>query len=284
MTTRSDVRDLLARHDLHLKRSMGQSFLVDDGVLRRIAETATGGEEPLVVEIGTGLGTLTRALAAQGKPVVTIEHDRKLVPVLREIFPSGSGVHVVEADALEVVLADVARDATGSSARPAIAGNLPYSITSPLILALLAQRAAIGLTTIMIQREVADRLLAEPGTKAYGSLTVLLRLYADIEHVFDVPPESFLPAPKVFSSVLRLRFLDQPRCAVADADHFQRVVRAAFSTRRKTLRNSLRSAFDRDLVEAAAARAEIVLERRGETLTLNEFARLAEEMAISSAI
>lgn len=272
MSARAVVRELLARHELRIKKSLGQNFLVDDGVLDQIARAALVDDPPAIVEIGAGLGTLTRALAAHATKVVAIERDRTLVPVLEEIFRDEPRVSIVSGDALEISFASL------SEAKPAIAGNLPYSITSPLLLALLAQRATIGSATIMIQREVADRLLADPDTREYGSLTVLFNLHADLEHLFDVPPSAFHPAPKVTSTVLRLAWLDRPRIEVGDAAHFERVVRASFSQRRKTLRNSLSTQFDRAQIAAAGEAANLALDRRGETLTLEEFAKLASAL------
>jgi 16S rRNA (adenine1518-N6/adenine1519-N6)-dimethyltransferase len=274
MGTRAEIKALLEQHGLHLKRSFGQSFLVEDRVLDGIARAATRDSEGTIVEIGTGLGTLTRALAKTAKRVVTIERDRTLIPVLETIFQATPNVRIVEGDALEARFSAL----VDPGQKPAIAGNLPYSITTPLLLSLLHQRSEIGPATIMIQREVADRLLAQPGGKEYGSLSVLFQMNADIEHVFDVAPGNFIPPPKVYSTVLRLVWLPSSRVAVGDPAHLERVVRAAFSQRRKTLRNALSSVFARGDVEGAASASGIALERRAETLSLEEFARLAAAM------
>lgn len=272
-----EVRELLRKHELRIKKSLGQCFLVDDRVLKAIAEAAVRGDPDAVVEIGPGLGTLTRALADVAPRVVSIERDRSLIPVLEELFADAPHVSIVSGDALELEYAPLT-----APLKPALAGNLPYSITSPLLLALLAQRASIGPATIMIQREVAERLLAEPNTREYGSLTVLFNLHANLEHLFDVPPSAFHPQPKVTSTVLRLEWLDAPRIDVGDPAHFERVVRAAFSQRRKTLRNALSTQFDRPVIETAAEAIGLALERRGETLNLSEFARLASALPVPS--
>ncbi|MCK6546493.1 16S rRNA (adenine(1518)-N(6)/adenine(1519)-N(6))-dimethyltransferase RsmA [Myxococcota bacterium] len=273
MSTRAEIRALLEEHGLRLKRALGQSFLVEDHALARIADAATSGGEATVVEIGTGLGTLTRQLAKRAAKVVTIERDHTLVPVLRELFAPITNVTIVEADALDVSFAEL-----GGPDRPAVAGNIPYSITTPILLALLGQRAAIGTVTLMMQREVAARLVAKPDTREYGSLTVLFRQHADIVELFDVGPGNFLPPPKVVSTVLQLRWLPAPRVAIDDAAHFERTVRAAFGQRRKTLRNALSALFARSDVEAAGAASGIELVRRAETLTLEELARLASAL------
>lgn len=276
---RAHVRDMLARHELRLKKSLGQSFLVDDNILNAIADTATRDDPEAVVEIGAGVGTLTRCLAERAKQVVTIERDRTLIPVLRdEVFKDSPHVRVIEGDALEQDFA-----ALTAPIKPALAGNLPYSITTPLLLALLAQRANLESATIMIQREVADRLAADVDTREYGSLTLLFQLHADVEHVFDVSPSCFIPPPKVVSSVLRLEWLPCPRVQVDDPAHLELVVRAAFSQRRKTLRNSLSTKFAKPDIERAAEAASIKLERRAETLTLSEFSALASHLPPASA-
>lgn len=265
-----DVRRLLEQHGLRAKKALGQCFLHDPGVLSRIAAAATEGAST-VIEIGAGLGSLTRALAATGTTVVAIEHDRDLVPILRSVFADAPGVSFVEADATSVRFAEL----TPGITRPHIAGNLPYSISSPLLLALLAQRAEIGPATIMLQREVAARIAAPPGSKTYGSLSVLFALYAEVETLFDVGPGAFTPAPSIWSRVLRVRWRAEPSADVGDFDHFERVLRAAFNQRRKTLRNALSAQFPRDRVEAAGAQAGVALERRAETLDVREFAALA---------
>lgn len=277
MTTRAAIRSELARAGLHPKKGLGQSFLVDDPALDAIAAAATSGGEATVVEIGGGLGTLTTRLADRAERVVALERDPELVPVLRRLLENRPNATVVEGDALQ---ADFA--AIGGQGAPAIAGNIPYNITTPILLRLLEQRAGLGRVTLMIQREVAERLSAEPGSRAYGSITVLFRLYADVSLLFDVGPECFLPSPKVTSAVISIQWLPAPRVAV-DPAHLERVVRAAFAQRRKTLRNSLSSVFPRELVLAAGLDAGVSLDRRAETLSLDELARLASSIPGLSA-
>jgi 16S rRNA (adenine1518-N6/adenine1519-N6)-dimethyltransferase len=267
---RIDVRALLEQHGLWARRALGQCFLNDRRVLAAIAAAATAGGEPVVIEIGAGLGALTEALADTGARVLAIERDQGLVRVLETTFRDRPSVEIVSGDATALSFADLAPDAV----RPAVAGNLPYSVTSPLLLALLHQRARLGPATVMIQREVAERLLAGPGTKAYGSLSILFRLHSDLTEVLEVPPSAFWPAPKVHSTVLRLVWRAAPRVALRDPAFFESVVRAAFGQRRKTLRNALGSAFGRERVVEAGLRSGISLERRAETLGLEEFAAL----------
>ncbi|MFO0723780.1 MAG: 16S rRNA (adenine(1518)-N(6)/adenine(1519)-N(6))-dimethyltransferase RsmA [Myxococcota bacterium] len=272
-----DVVALLERHQLRTKKGLGQCFLHDPAVIRRIGEAAAS-DQTAVVEIGAGLGPLTRALAATGARVVSIERDPVLLPILRDLFRGAPNVSFVEADATTVRFAELIPDVR----RPAIAGNLPYSVSSPLLLAFLEQRAELGPATVMLQREVAARIAAAEGSKTYGSLSVLFGLFAEVETLFDVGPGAFVPPPSVWSRVIRIRWRDTPAAAVPDFVMFERVLRAAFNQRRKTLRNALSAQFPKPLVEAAAAEAKIALERRAETLAVEEFAALAA--AIGAAL
>lgn len=273
MSARARIRALVGEHGLVLKKALGQHFLVEDHILREIAEAAMAGGARSVVEVGPGPGTLTLELADRAEEVVAVERDRALLPLLEETLGDRPNVRVIHADALAVEFASLT---TGR--RPAVAGNIPYNITAPLILAAIAQRETIGDVTFMIQREVATRLLAPPGGKDYGSMSVLLALHADLERVRNVAPGSFFPPPKVSSSVIRIRWLGRPRAEVADVAHFERVVRAAFSQRRKVLQNALQTSFSADRVARAEVTSGVSLRRRAETLDVQEFARLANAL------
>ncbi len=270
----SEVRAILDRHGLRASRDRGQCFLVDSNVIRRIAEEATRGGEETVVEIGPGLGALTRGLLEQDRDVIGIELDRGVANALQSELPDPR-LRIVQADARTIDIAGLV------DAKPAVAGNLPYSVTTPLLLNVLKQRRSIGATTVMIQKEVADRLVAQPNSKTYGSLTVLFEQHAEIVRAFDVGPGAFWPRPTVRSTVLRIDWRDEPKVPFADEAFLERVVRAAFAQRRKTLRNSLSSGFDKSLVRALDC--PIDLGRRAETLTLADFARLAEALADAEA-
>lgn len=264
-----DVRKILEAHGLRARKSFGQNFLRDHRVLERIAEAAVKDGQNTVIEIGAGLGSLTAALANTGANVVAIEHDARLVPILRDTFAPYPTVQIVEGDATQIQFASL----VPAAQKPSIAGNLPYNVSTPLLLAMLSQRDQIGPATVMLQREVGDRLRADPGGKEYGSITALFTLYTKVTKLFDVPPGAFVPAPKVHSSVLRFEWRAEPLCEVPA--QFESVLRAAFGQRRKTLRNSLSARFDRGLVEEAGAKAAIDLTRRAETLTVQELAKLA---------
>lgn len=266
-----DVRQLAERHGLRPKKAFGQNFLIDPNILHKIASAATRGGPEAVLEIGPGLGSLTAALAEQVPRVVAVEKDRSLVPVLRELFADTPQVQIVEGDATTLEIRAHLPEARALH----VVGNLPYSVTTPLLLRLLAEREHFQRAVVMIQREVAERLGATPNTKDYGSLTVLFSMYFELDLLFDVSPGCFWPRPEVTSTVLSLRPLPAPRHPVPSQSALERVVRAAFSQRRKTLWNSMRGSFAGEELERAAAAAGLDLSRRAETLTASEFARLA---------
>lgn len=262
--------EILRRHGLRAKHSWGQNFLGDEGALRDIAGALALREGEPVVELGPGLGHLTRFLAATGAKVTAVERDRDMVAVLhKEAIP---GVRVVEGNATNTDFAKV-----GGADVVAVAGNLPYHLTSPILFEVLEQRDHISRAVFTLQKEVVERLAAEPGTRDYGLLTVLLGLYFDVEHLFTLEARRFTPPPKVDSAVVRLTRLKAPRAEVVDGNRFIRVVKASFAQRRKTLLNSLKS--DRQLATPeqyaqALATAGIDPMRRAETLAVEEFAAL----------
>jgi 16S rRNA (adenine1518-N6/adenine1519-N6)-dimethyltransferase len=270
-----DARQLLARHGLAAKKSWGQNFLVSERVYRAIVDATVSRDDDWVVEIGAGLGTLTMRLAErvpEGK-VYAIERDRDMVAVLRAELGHLEDVEIVEANALTYDLGMVAR----YRGEPiAVCGNLPYNIASQLLFRIVESRASVARAVVMIQREMADRILAPPGTKAYGALGVMIKTYLDARQVVRAGPGCFVPAPRVESTVLALTPLPEarPRAPIADEAHYSAVVHAAFATRRKTLRNALRARYA-DAGDAAIDRAGIDGGRRGETLTIDEFAALA---------
>lgn len=276
----ADPRELLRRYGLAAKKSWGQNFLVNDGVYRAIVDATVAGTDAWVIEIGSGLGTLTARLADRvpdGK-VIAIERDRDMVHVLREELGARANVEIAEADAKTFDYAAVAKR---RGAPVAVCGNLPYQLSSMLLFALLdpAVRPHIDRAVVMLQREVADRLVAAPGSKACSGLTAIVSAYADVSTVVRVKPGSFHPPPKVESTVVAVRPLASPRAPIADEALYAAVVHAAFGQRRKTLRNALRATFAPSAVDAALAATGIEGGRRGETLSVPEFAALASELA-----
>ncbi|GFN21731.1 MAG: 16S rRNA (adenine(1518)-N(6)/adenine(1519)-N(6))-dimethyltransferase RsmA [Thermoanaerobacteraceae bacterium] len=263
------------------RKSLGQNFLVDANIARKMAKEARLRPEDVVVEIGPGLGALTLELARRARMVVALEIDRGLVRALQEILVDRPNVRLVEGDALKADFDGLVAKALGLQDRgrlPAykVVANLPYYITSPLLRRLLESGFHIGCMLLMLQAEVARRLVAPPGGKEYGALTVLVQYYARPEIVMQVPRTVFFPRPEVDSAVVRLDLHARPPVEVGDRDFFFRVVRAAFAQRRKTLANALRSLVGaRGPVEEALAAAGINSSRRGETLSLEEFAYLS---------
>lgn len=269
MNPSQELRALLSTHGLSAKKRFGQNFLISEGALAAIVASAVEDKPEALIEIGPGPGTLTRRLlAASPAPLTAIEADRDFAQLLPEALGAPARLRVLAQDVLSVELG-----ALYPELRPAVVGNLPYNISTPILLQLIAARHALGPATLMLQREVAARLLAGPGSKTYGSLSVLLQLHAKLSRVRSVPPGAFFPAPKVHSTVIKLRWLQAPAVPVGDPEHFQRVVRAGFSQRRKRLSNALKTQFSpAQLVAAAEA---IDLSRRAETLSLEEFSVLA---------
>lgn len=269
-------KDILRRHGLKPKHSWGQNFLGDAEALEAIAEAMDLSPGEPVVELGPGLGHLTRFLAATGAQVTAVERDRDMVAVLeKEAIP---GVKVVSGNAATVNFAEVA-----GVARVAVVGNLPYHLTSSILFQLLEQHTQVSRAVFTLQKEVVVRLAATPGNRDYGLLTVLLGLYFDCENLFTLPAHHFHPPPKVDSAVLRLTSLPTPRAAVTSDERFIRLVKAGFAHRRKTLINSLKS--DPGLgtpaqLNEALVQAGIAPTRRAETLAPEEFAALERALPL----
>jgi 16S rRNA (adenine1518-N6/adenine1519-N6)-dimethyltransferase len=257
------------------RRALGQHFLRDPGIARAIVDLGAPTGNDLVVEIGPGEGALTGELARRAGRVIALEVDRPLVERLRAAFPA---VEVVEADARTWDYRALVRTAGG---RVLVVGNLPYSVGKPILMALVAARTAIDEMALMLQREVAERVAAPPGSKVYGSLSVLTQLYCDVRVALRVPPGAFRPPPKVESAVLHVRVLGAPRVPLADERRFHAVVRAAFGQRRKMLANTLAAGLGLPLevVRRQATRAGVDPGRRAETLTILEFAEVARQLS-----
>ena len=262
--------ELLRRHGLRPKKEWGQNFLGDEKLLSALAALAGLRPGDTVVELGAGLGHFTRALAATGAQVVAVERDRELAPILREQLP---GVEVVEADAKSFDLRAVAARA---GRRIVVCGNLPYHLSSPILFHLLDQREGLRRAVLLLQHEVARRIAAPPGGRDYGLLSVLVQLVADASLALSVPRHAFTPPPDVESSALVLQFLEQPRSEIRDEARFRTLVKAAFSQRRKTLWNALKSVPG---ARDALSRSGIDPQRRGETLTVEEFASIERALA-----
>lgn len=251
------------------RKHLGQHFLIDPAVIGQMVHAAHVGRETAVLEIGPGLGVVSEVLLDISGRLYLVEVDRMLAKRLERRFARFSGVQILTADFLRLDLVS-----NFSDARICVVASLPYQVATPILFRLLDHRQQFPEATVMIQKEVAERVAAGPGTKAYGVLSVLIQLYATVETICTASPQSFFPAPKVESQVIRLVFETQPRVAVQDEKLFRRLVKGAFGQRRKTLRNALRAAGFLGL-EDIASQLKIDLQRRGETLSIEEFAALA---------
>jgi 16S rRNA (adenine1518-N6/adenine1519-N6)-dimethyltransferase len=267
-TLLQQARFALGELGIRPHKQLGQHFLIDPAVIARMIEAARIGSEDTVLEIGPGLGALSDTLAEITARLYLVELDTVLAGRLRERFAGEERVQVITADFLGLDLS-----ATFPEPVIRVVASLPYNVATPILFRLLEHRRQFPEATVMIQKEVAERLSAAPGTKAYGVPSVLTQLHATVTTVCTVGPQSFFPAPKVESQVVRLVFQEAPRVVVRNEKVFRRVVKAAFAQRRKTLRNALRAAGYRDL-DGVSARTGIDLQRRGETLSLDEFATL----------
>jgi 16S rRNA (adenine1518-N6/adenine1519-N6)-dimethyltransferase len=253
-------------------KQLGQHFLIDPTVIDRMITAARISPNDTILEIGPGLGVLSDQLAELAARLYLVELDRVLADRLRDRFARDEHVRVIAADFLALDLSNTFPEPTIR-----VVASLPYNVATPILFRLLEHRRQFPEATVMIQKEVAERLTAAPGTKAYGVPSVLTQLYGTVETICTVGPRSFFPAPKVESQVIRLMFQEMPRVAVHDEKVFQRVVKAAFAQRRKTLRNTLKAAGYYNL-ETVERNTGIDLQRRGETLSVSEFALLANTL------
>ena len=271
-----DARVLLERYGLRAKKSFGQNFLISERAFRAIVDATVRADDDWIVEIGAGLGTLTARLAErvpEGK-IIALERDPDMIAVLRGEL---AGVDNVDIEAVDALHYDLRMAARWRGDSITVCGNLPYHIAAPLMFRVIDARAHVRQAVVMIQKEMADRLVAPPGGKDYGALGVMIRTYADVSTVAKVGAGSFVPPPKVDSTVVKIVPLPEarPRVPIADERHYSNVVHAAFGQRRKTLRNALRAVFAVEAVDAALAATSIDGQRRGETLDIAEFAAIA---------
>lgn len=272
-----NLNDRLKKHHITLQKKYGQNFIGDPALLERIATVCDWQPGDRALEIGPGAGTLTRAIAREAEEVLAVEIDRRLAPLLEETLADCANVHLVFTDALKADLDALMRDTLGWDGRYKLIANLPYYITTPLIMHVLEDSEKVSELVIMVQKEVGERLCAAPGSKAYGAVTVMVQYAATVARAFDVGRHAFVPAPEVDSTILHLiPYEKRPIQAQSDAV-LRRVVKAAFSQRRKTLRNSLSSlGCDKALIKQALKAADIEDSRRAETLSVAEFVALAD--------
>jgi len=270
------TRDVVKKYNFKFTKSLGQNFLIDDTVLEDIVSGAEVGRDDFIIEIGPGVGTLTRELLKKAKRVCAIELDYDLLSILNEELKEFDNFQLIHKDALKVDFNEV----IGTEESVKVVANLPYYVTTPIIAKLLKENYKFKSLTIMIQKEVAERIAAEPGGKDYGALSILVQYYCNTKVLRKVPPTSFIPQPKVESTVIRLDRLEKPRVQVKDEELFFKVARQSFNMRRKTLRNAVKSLgiIDSDKIDEAFEAVGINPGRRGETLSIEEFAALADSI------
>lgn len=277
----TNTAEILKKYQFRMQKKYGQNFLIDGNILAKIVEAAQIAEEDCVLEIGPGIGTMTQYLAEAAGRVVAVEIDRELIPILEETLSSYNNVTVLCEDILKVDLAALMDENSGRPLK--VVANLPYYITTPIIMALFESRMPLASITVMVQSEVADRMQTGPGSKDYGALSLAVQYYAKPEVVARVPASCFLPRPNVDSTVVRLTKYEKPPVDVADEAFLFAVIRASFNQRRKTLANGLANA--RGLSVTRGQVEEVLMEMgfsamvRGETFTLEQFAELSDRLS-----
>ena len=279
--TAQNTMAMLQKHNFTAQKKFGQNFLIDPRVLERIVSAAEIGEEDCVLEIGPGLGTMTQYLAERAGRVIAVEIDKNLIPILEENLSPYGNVTLINADILKLDIGKLAEEENGG--RPfKVVANLPYYITTPIIMGLFESRVPLKSITVMVQKEVADRMQVGPGTKDYGALSLAVQYYAKPEIVANVPPNCFIPRPNVDSAVIRLTRYEEPPVQVEDERRMFALIRAAFNQRRKTLVNALNNApglgISKEQAKAALEKIGLPPTIRGEALTLEQFARLSREL------
>lgn len=272
---------VLQKYQFNFQKKFGQNFLIDTHVLDKIIRSAEITKEDMVLEIGPGIGTMTQYLACAAGKVVAVEIDKNLIPILRDTLADYENVQIINEDVLKVDIAKLAETEHGG--RPIkVVANLPYYITTPIIMGLFENHVPLKSITVMVQKEVADRMQVGPGTKDYGALSLAVQYYAKPYIVANVPPNCFMPRPKVGSAVIRLERYENPPVQVDDEKLMFRIIRASFNQRRKTLANGLKNSpeleFTKEEIEAAIKTLGKGASVRGEMLNLEEFARLSNEL------
>lgn len=269
---------VLQKYQFNFQKKFGQNFLIDTGILEEIIEAAQITKDDFVLEIGPGIGTMTQYLCEAARAVVAVEIDTNLIPILKDTLAEYNNVDVLNEDILKVNISKLAEEKNNGKPIKVVA-NLPYYITTPIIMGLFEKNVPVDSITVMVQKEVADRMQVGPGTKDYGALSLAVQYYAKPEIVANVPPNCFMPRPKVGSAVIKLTRYEKPPVDVKDEGLMFRLIRASFNQRRKTLVNGIRNSGDfslsKDEIEDVFNRCELPLNIRGEALTLEQFAMLA---------
>ncbi|WP_323373280.1 16S rRNA (adenine(1518)-N(6)/adenine(1519)-N(6))-dimethyltransferase RsmA [Anaeropeptidivorans aminofermentans] len=275
----------MEKYDFYFKKNFGQNFLIDGHVLNKIINGADIQEDELVIEIGPGVGGLTEAMAKRAGKVIAIEIDKSLIPILNEILSPYENVEIINADALKTDFKSIIENSGYKKAK--LIANLPYYATTPIIMNMLEQRLPISSMTVMIQKEVAERMAAKPSTKSYGSLTLAVEYYSEVYLVANVPRNCFMPRPNVDSAVIRLDILNKPPVNVKNEELMFKIIKAAFGQRRKTLVNCLYNLsglnFTKEEYADILKKINIQSDIRGENLSLTQFSELANALSEAEA-
>lgn len=283
IATPSRTIEIQQKYGIQAKKSLGQNFIIDTNILHNIVEAGSVDKDTIVIEVGPGIGALTEQIAKVAKHVYAFEIDQLLLPVLDDTLSPYDNVTVLNEDILEVDLSAFFEEQAINQERVVVMANLPYYITTPIIINFLESSVNVDQMIFMIQKEVAERIAAEPSTKAYGSLSIAVQYYAEAETLFIVPKTVFRPQPNVESAIIRLNILHEPAADVTNEKYFFTLTRSSFAQRRKTLWNNLKIAYGKEpetqeKLKVALDEAGIDSKRRGETLTIQEFADLANAM------
>lgn len=279
ISTPRRTKEIIQRHGFSFKKSLGQNFLIDQNILYKIVEAADLDKDKGALEIGPGIGALTEKLAQTAGTVTAVEIDQRLIPILQEVLEPYPNVNVHHGDVLKVDIHELFQQHFSGVSKVSVVANLPYYVTTPILMKLLEEKLPLENIVVMIQKEVAVRMAASPGSKDYGSLSIAVQYYSEPKLVCTVPHTVFIPQPNVESAVICLKVRDKPPVEVDDENHFFEVVHASFAQRRKTIANNLKSRYfpgeGRERLEQLLQEAEIEPSRRGETLSIEEYARLS---------
>jgi len=279
LTSPSQIKSIMKKHNVRFSKSLGQNFIINDFIIDEIIRRGDISEEDSILEIGPGIGVLTQALAETAHQVIAVELDNKLIPILNETLEEYDNVKIIHNDILKI---DVSRMIEEKMEKPTkVVANLPYYITTPIIMKLIEEVSGIEEIIVMVQKEVAERMVSEPGTKDYGSLSVAVQYYCDAMIILEVPRDNFMPAPNVDSAVIRLIVKDEPTVEVLNEEFFFKIIKGAFALRRKTLINSLSKSaigIDKELLKNILEDMNIDLRIRGEKLDINDFAELSNRI------
>lgn len=281
-----NTAEIIQKYRFNFQKKFGQNFLIDSNILDKIIGSAEITKEDCVLEIGPGIGTMTQYLAEEAREVIAVEIDKNLIPILEDTLSVYDNVSIINEDILKVDINQIVQERNGGKPIKVVA-NLPYYITTPIIMALFESHVPLQSVTIMVQKEVADRMQVGPGTKDYGALSLAVQYYAKPEIITRVPAACFMPRPNVDSTVIRLSRYENPRVQVTDEKYLFAVIRASFNQRRKTLANGLSNAgnlgVNRKMVEEALEEMGLSAMVRGEALTLEQFAELSDRLLAKRA-